>query len=285
MSIWRVLKDFIKPNKNASVSTAQTSIESVSYPQTTLAIQTMPSRTDELVSGSQFMQSILQVGGTTRDALTYDQCLQGNLPYWMRNFKAITFQDAKNTLTYYAAPDYLCIGNDEDFVRVAMGGSEAKRVCDLFGCMMPTKKMVDQIWKAADLKLMPKTMGASYYMSSTQTVWDHHNNIEKQRAGKNFELIAGIKKDTVLAKHLLTDHSRIAIYGWQYLDGTAIQGPMPNSTSHSVDYCDYSQGVRLVSQRAILNGNSVNMFDVLNNSQTAYMISEEGAYNAKSIYL
>jgi len=151
----------------------------------------------------------------------------------------------------------------------------------MFSCILPTRRMSNQIWAAADLKLQPVGMGASSEMTSTKVLIEHNTIIENQRAGANFRLLTGHKKDIVICQHLLQDHTRLAIYGWHQLNGTPIQ--QLNSTSHYIGYQDYSSSIRLILQTAILNGNQVNLYDILN-SQYSYLISDEGAFNATTAY-
>ena len=47
-------------------------------------------------------------------------------------------------------PDYLAVGSDDDFVRMPMTPQTAQQIADLFGCILPTRKMVDAIDAAAD---------------------------------------------------------------------------------------------------------------------------------------
>jgi hypothetical protein len=279
--------------KVAAPTVAATPISSIVFPQEYQDVSlyhTIPAATNTNLLGSQFGQSIINVPATQqRDDMVYQQCAAGNVPGWMRDFKAITVQEKSNTLTYFVSPDVLCIGNgnsdDTDFLRVSLNGYTAKRVVDLFGCLLPTKKIADQIWQAADLKLMPQTMGGNYQMITTQTLMDHNSVIEKQRAGRNFNIITGHKKDIVSTNHLLVDRTRLAIYGWFYPTGQAIQGPTPNSASHDVNYQDYSSSIRLVSRQAILNQQAVNLYDVLNSKDYAYLISDEGTMNARAMYM
>lgn len=245
----------------------------------------IPGRSSSALSGKAYGSTIVSMpANQVREQSILDQCAQGNLPSWMNNFVPIMSSDGSNSLTYFVSPDVVCLGNDTDFLRIASNGHSAKKIVDMFACILPTKKMSDQIWKAADLKLTPTPIPATSNMITTQAMIDHNNIIEHQRNGRNFKLISGHKKDIVLAKHLLSDKTRLAIYGWHYPNGIAIQGPEPNSTSHSVDYVDYSSSVRLVAQQASLNGNAVNLYDVLNDPTLASLISEEGAYNALDVY-
>ena len=121
----------------------------------------------------------------------------------------------------------------------------AQKIADSFDCFLPTRKMVDDIYKAAKIKLEPVPMYA--FRDSTPTMWHHHLIIEGQRKGRK-GLIAGIKKDVVISGKISRDQrpDRVAIYGWHKLDGKPIQ---PLYTGHINWWVDYSQGIRLVYRK------------------------------------
>ena len=48
---------------------------------------------------------------------------------------------------FWIMPDYLAIGADDDFVRIPMSPITAQSVADKFGCLLPTRKMVDEIYR------------------------------------------------------------------------------------------------------------------------------------------
>src|SRR5690606_27562682 len=64
-------------------------------------------------------------------------------------------------------------------------------------------------------------------------------------------LVAGHKKDVVIANQVFATPERVAIYGWHRPDGTPIQ---PLYTRHAATWVDYSHGIRLVQRRALVNG-------------------------------
>lgn len=235
------------------------------------------------ISGTEFGRQILNVpAGVIRDKAIYDNCVNGNIPGWMRQFKPITISDNTNTLTYFVSPDVLCVGNDDDFLRVSTDAHTARKITDLFGCMLPTRLISDQIWQASNLKMMPIGLGASFHMSSTQTLIDHNNIIERQRADRNFNIISGHKKDIILFSKLLAYPNNICIYGWHYPMGGVIQ--QAQYIAHSATYQDYSHSIRLVSQKALLNQQVVNLYDILRDKNLCHLISDDGFYDASRIY-
>lgn len=296
MSIFDALKGFFSTPISAPLQPkqAETIKKSVEFDATykPLDFYGLPVRPGNGIPGSEFFKSIWNIGPTQqRDNLILQECLNGNMPGWLRNFKPITVEEKGNKLTYFVAPDVLCVGNDVDYVRVCLNGYTAQTVCNSFNCILPTKKIADQIFLNADLKLMPTSMGANFSMITTKTLYDHNSIIEKQRNGRNFTLITGHKKDIVYSKHLLVDRSRLAIYGWFMPHPTngravqAIQGPTPNATSHDVLYQDYSQSVRLISRTAMLNGQPVDLHKVLLDRDLCYLISDEGPLDVAKMYI
>ena len=66
---------------------------------------------------------------------------------------------------------------------------------------------------------------------------------------------------------------RIAIYGWHRLTGAPIQ---PLSTVHGACYADYSHGIRLVSEMALVDGQPVSIYDLMKDPQLSGIVSDEG---------
>jgi hypothetical protein len=86
-------------------------------------------------------------------------------------------------------------------------------------------------------------------------------------------LVSGHKKDVVVTNLLTGNPDRIAIYGWQRLNGAPIQ---PLSTVHGACYADYSHGIRLVSETVLVNGEARSVYDVLQDPVLSRLLSDEG---------
>lgn len=134
---------------------------------------------------------------------------------------------------------------------VAIG--EGKRIAELNGVQLPTPKLVDAIWKAADLKLEPNPRnhdGTFKTMNSPDMHITQLAHITKQISEKSpnwdFKLLAGTHKDIVFIPEAFGQKvNKVGIYGWHKSDGKVIQAPM---WGHGLDWKDYSQGVRLVKK-------------------------------------
>lgn len=65
-----------------------------------------------------------------------------------------TGKDKKeHTIHYQVMREYLTVGNTRDHVIVPLIPATAQKIADTFGCILPTRKMVDQIFNAAPVKL------------------------------------------------------------------------------------------------------------------------------------
>ena len=231
------------------------------------------------MTGSQFAASIMGVPmGPVRDGAVLGQFQLGNVPTFMRTPRSITTSVEGHSATFSVLPDVLCIGTDDDFVRVPVGATTAQRIADLFGATLITRFLSDTIWKLADVVLSPFPMAPTSEMCSTKWFIDHNHKVELARAGR-LGLVAGHKKDVVLTNALAAAPKKVAIYGWHQLNGRPIQ-PL-NATSHDIDYCDYSHGIRLIDRNVLLDDNEVDFFDVAGSSTLYPLANPEGPLSFK----
>ena len=240
-----------------------------------LKIQT-PLRSSSL-SGSDFYKTAFQFKWQQRDSFVLNQVFAGNVPSFLKKFVAINVQITDSSTgkiikaTYFVAPDYLSVGTDANWARVNITPYAAQKIADRFHCFLPTRKMVDDIYKAAKVKLEPVPMYA--FRDSTPTMYQHHLIVEGQRKGRK-GLIAGIQKDVVISGRLLHDSKpdRVAIYGWHKLNGEPIQ---PLYTGHIYWWVDYSQGIRLVYRKIKVNGKWLDYVDVMKDPVLRKLICDE----------
>jgi hypothetical protein len=173
-------------------------------------------------------------------------------------------------------PEYLAIGSDTDFLRIPMNLYTAAAVASRFGFTLPTRRIVDAIYRQAAFHLAPEPMTPGPEMRSTEYYRIHNEKIEAQSHALGVTpgaLVSGDKKDVVITNLLATHPGRIAIYGWHRLNGDPIQ---PLSTVHGACYADYSHGIRLVSETMLVNGRRRSIYDVLADPRLAGLVSDEG---------
>src|SRR5690606_12832451 len=105
-----------------------------------------------------------------------------------------------NTATYHVTPDYLAVGSDTDYFLTPMTPLLAQRLADRLGATLPTRKMVNQIWTNAAVKLSPSPIPPSDEMITVPVFAQHNAMVRTQRdATTNTHplgaLVAGTKKD------------------------------------------------------------------------------------------
>lgn len=239
----------------------------------------IPRRPSRCLTGSQFAAATDGLEPRDRHRRALEELRRGNLPDFLRQFVPVSVRDEDSTgdsvtAVIWVSPDYLAIGDDRDFLRIPLNYPTAAAVANVFGCVLPTRKMVDAIYRSADVKLAPRPMRPGPSMRSTGYYLRHQKTIEAQRAGApGGALVAGHKKDVVISNRLYRKPGRIAIYGWHRLSGRPIQ---PLSTAHGAEYADYSHGIRLVYGWAWVEGQWRDVLEVLEDPQEATVLSYEG---------
>ncbi len=237
----------------------------------------IPPRLPDAGSGATFMRRLAALAPPEREEAIRAEIGRGNLPDFLRAFRRIEVhaKDAaghEHTAVYEVMPDYLAIGSDHDFYRIPMTPATAQWIADRFDCSLPTRKMVDDIYRAAEIKLPPRPLVEE--REAVTTFVQHNTIIEEQRTGSPLgPIVAGIKKDIVLTNLLAQRPHRVAIYGWHRTDGAPIQ---PLTTVHAATYVDYSHGVRLVKRQILIDGSKMDLHDVLKDPTLAALISDEG---------
>lgn len=232
------------------------------------------------LTGNAFYKQAVAMNWKERDSLAVSEILKGNMPEFLKKFVRINTQitSANGKVIkayYYVMPDYLSIGNDDDFARIPLTPMAAQQIADNFNCFLPTRKIVNDIYDQAKVKPEPVPMYA--FRDSSVTMWHHHLIIEGQRKGKK-GLIAGIKKDVVITEKLVTDGkaNRVAIYGWHKLDGKPIQ---PLYTGHVNWYVDYSHGIRLVYRTIWVNKKPMDYIKVMQDAILQKLLCDEELCN------
>jgi hypothetical protein len=249
--------------------------------QTEQLTREIPSRSSEDLTGSQFAQYVSKMSAQDREEAILEEISKGNLPDFLRKLVRVELHgELANgqglTATIFVTPDYLAIGSDSDFLRVPMNLHTAVTIAERFGFVLPTRKIVDAIYLQSSYRLMPQPLPAGPQMRSTEYYLTHNQMIENQMHAMGVELgalISGDKKDVVMSNRLATNVGRIAIYGWHRGPGRPIQ---PLSTVHGANYADYSHGIRLISDWALVNGKLQSIRQLLQDPATAKIFSDEG---------
>jgi hypothetical protein len=244
----------------------------------------IPPRPSDALTGSAFVPVITSLSLEERENTIYEQIALGNIPEFMRTLQEISVTEniggTDKTAIYYVTPDYMAIGSNDDYFLTPMSPLLAQRVADLLKCSLPARKMVNDIYLAAEVKLAPKPIPWSPAMT-TVPVFDDHNTIVKAQRNAVLaehpigELIGGTKKDVVITPKLATAPApgRVAIYGWHQLNGQPIQ---PLYLGHYDFYADYSHGIRLIRLDMTLDGTATTVPGILADPDLNVLLSDEG---------
>jgi len=244
----------------------------------------LPPRPADAVTGSEFATLVWDFTLTDRENAIYSQIMSGNVPGFQRSLVPVTFNQTVNgtnySITYYALPDYLAVGCDTNYFLIPMTPVLAQKLCNNLKCTMPTRKIVDQIWTNATVKLAPSTIPPSAAMITIPVMWQHNQTVWEQRqavisSNPLGSLVAGNKKDVVISNKIYGNPppNRVVIYGWHYQNGTPIQ---PLYSGHEESYADYSHGIRLVQDSVTINGQPGRITAILQNDTLYSLFSDEG---------
>lgn len=239
----------------------------------------IPPRPEKAPEGQAIFESVAHASRDAREQVLVQAVLEGNIPDVLRTWSPVesTWTDAAgkpHVAKYEVLPDYLAVGSNEDFVRIPISPQSAQTIADAFGAMLPTRKMVEDITKAAKVRLEPKPLTED--RDSVAAFLKHNAIVEQQRAGQS-GLIAGIKKDVVLTNRLNEKVNRVAIYGWHSLDGKPIQ---PLTIVHVNWYVDYSHGIRLVKRAMTVDDKPRDLKFLLHDAKLSPLVTDEGPLEA-----
>ena len=252
----------------------------------------LPSRPVNAPTAVPYTNIISPLALTERENWIYAQVISGNVPGWWRNLIPINVSAAGHAATYYVTPDYLAIGSDTDYFLEPATPVLAQRLADRLGGTLPTRKMVNQIWTNAAMKLNPQPIPPDPGMITVPFFATNNAMVMAQRntytnAQPLGALVSGDKKDVVLSNLIYSNlqagvPNPVVIYGWHYTDGAPIQ---PLYNGHANSYADYSHGIRLVQMNLTVDGAPNTVTNVLVNPNLAALLSDETVAPSNTIPL
>jgi hypothetical protein len=232
--------------------------------------------------GNNFAQLVTGLPADQYNQQVAAQILSGNIPNFLRRLCPVSITNvvdgATNSCTFFVTPDYLAVGTDADFFRAPMMPATAQRIADNLNCALPTRKMVDAIYQAAEVKLEPLPIPPSLAMTTVTVFAVHNEMVRTQRlaaiaAHPLGALTGGDQKDVIICPQLAESPGKVAIYGWHKTNGVAIQ---PFYLGHAASWVDYSQCIRLVQQQIMLNGATSTVAHVLADPKLCGLLSDQG---------
>ncbi len=238
------------------------------------------------MSTEEFLQELTKTDADRflREDMAVAVLLNGHVPSHMREFIDVPIRFVTNSrderrLVVRALPDYLSIGNDNDYMRIPLFPGSAQRVADAWSCVLPTAKLVTLLWASTRQQVPPQPWGKPYdaSMMGNGRIWQHNARVEAKMKELGFSptkgLVAGHKKDVVITNLLVDKLQQVAIYGWHQLSGVPIQ---PLYLGHESCYADYSHGIRLLSDECTLDGAQDSLKRVMQDPTLSDSVSNEG---------
>ena len=188
-------------------------------------------RSANALTGTEFSKSIRDsaLSLSDREHIIFNEIRSGNIPEFYRTLVEIRVTVAVlekiHTIRYFVLPDFIAIGSDDNFFYCPMRPQLAQKVANLMKASLPTRKISNQIYQNALVKMVPEPIPPSPQMI-TIPVFEKHNQlvnaqrkltINKHPLGS---LVAGNKKDVVISNKIYNDKGelRVVIYGWHKLD-------------------------------------------------------------------
>lgn len=248
---------------------------------------------------SNFKEQFLKTPpGPAREELIYNAVIKNGPP---KQLVPITIDGPNGIkITYKVMPDYVMI----DGIRITMAPYTAQKVADHFNMKLPTDKMSQQIYNAADTKVRANPLSGSGYVGADgkhysgkevaetrigaadaaleyNKLTDQEIAKQQQQSGKVPSLIAGHGKDILQPMSRSIDPS---IGGWHGQEGKPLQ---PYSSPHKGEaktHSEYGLYTRLIDDNVIIttpDGKTIqtSLEKLLNNPEISKILTNKPGYN------
>lgn len=236
----------------------------------------LPPRPADAAGGAELAEGFRTLEVDAREDRIYAEVARGNVPTWLRELASVEMtgevDGRTHRLTFWAMPDYLAVGGDDDYFFVPLSPRTAWRIADLVGASLPTPRMVDAVWSSARARLVPIRIPPDEHMWSMR-YFERHNHLvqaQRRRSAREGVFVAGHKVDVVLPEAPVPDSQEVALYGWHLPDGTPVQ-PLYRVDMDSRPH--FSMGVRLVHRHVLIDGAEHDLADLLRDPDLARLLA------------
>lgn len=176
-----------------------------------------------------------------------------------------------------------------DEVRVSASAEVAQKMADLLGCLLLTCQIADLMFAQRKVTLRPFTHTPDNTMGSTAVMVQYSQQIQDaiNAAGGQPQdgLVQTVGKHWCLSTKISA--AKACNYGWHVINGggyapaTSLAGPgvkvlQPESWTHNPQHVDYSQIVQLVHRTCWVDGQEMDLADVLQSAALVGLVSAEG---------
>lgn len=217
----------------------------------------------------------------------------------------LTIQSKGRTVNLRVTSDVFTVGEPGDYLRLPLLPCTAQTIANHLGCLLPTPKIVYEMFKQAAVKLepiqapsLPKPYNWNLDWSTVpqKTIFEqwvlHSQFIDRAYAQANAQpgagIASGIKKDIIVGA--LMKPRVVCIYGWFHADNRpyheimpitpeqqkVAQPLQPRSNAHGDFYVDYSHGVHLIDGTCTVDGVAMKTVDVYTSPDLCDLVSDEG---------
>jgi len=228
------------------------------------------------MKGSEFLASLPPEAGAAREKAILNAVVGGqSIPF---DWEPVVSEYNGHKATLYVTSDCLRIGDETDSVRVSVTAITAQAIAEHFGAFLPTTHIADLVWKQSKVHIEPCLFGEP--RSATSRMRDYHQSVEKKVAARS-GLIENVGKHWVVTNKLLTSPGKAANYGFfsasaPNVSASGIRMWQTLGLAHNGSHVDYSQVVRLIGEKLIVDGQSMLFKDVATNPALAGLVSSEG---------
>jgi hypothetical protein len=228
---------------------------------------------------TEFVTALKDRGFSAWEAEAVRLAQEGGLPQPV--WREIELQAGDHVARLKVSADVLSIGDAEDSMRLPLTPGAAQTILNgMEGALLPTPKIVYEIWRQADVHLVPSPMqnrgpNLTDYLAHSRTIDAQLSSL----SAHDSQLIAGHKKDVVVSN--LWKPGRLVIYGWFFPPGYKVpkeysQPIQGRSDRHDDRWVDYSHGIRLVHPRMVVDGIERSTEEVYQDPVLSALVSDEG---------
>lgn len=229
------------------------------------------------MSGTSWLSSLPDMPGTARDSLVLS-AVSGQLAYC--NWISVTSTVGENTAIFQVCDDAVKVDLDDGSrFRPQVTALLAQKCADAMGASFVTSKIMDLSYKQAAVVLNAVPLGAGSDMVTTTRSKTYNQNVEKKRAGRT-GLVRDVGKAWILDNALAGSAGAIN-YGFYDLNAPSV-GPggckmwQTIGTRHNGYHTDYSQTLFVMQKTCQLNGQAVDVSNIMTDPQYATLINYAG---------